>query len=107
MSQSMDKTNKMTYAPSDDSDQPESDSEDSDQPEHVPSPISIRCLHEETMEPKLPTDTECTAKIDQAVRMRRLILVLAGRIGHWLVLLCCGSKFLVLKLTSKTPSWIL
>ena len=103
----MDKTNKMTCAPSDNSDQPESPSEDSDQPGHVPSLISIRCLHEETMEPKLPTDTECTAKIDQAVRMRRLIFVLAGRICHFAGLLCCGSKILALKLTSKTPSWIL
>ena len=45
-----DKTNKMTCAPS----------EDSDQPGHLPSLISLRCLHEETMGHKLPT--ECTAK---------------------------------------------
>ena len=91
----MDTTNKMTCAPSEDSDQPETPSEDSDQPGHVPSLISIRCLHEESMDPKLPTDTECTPKTDQAVRMRRLILVLAGRICHF-----AGFVVLWLKISS-------
>ena len=45
-----DKTNKMTCAPS----------EDSDQPGHLPSLISLRCLHEGTMGHTLPT--ECTGK---------------------------------------------
>ena len=45
-----DKTNKMTCAPS----------EDSDQPGHPPSLISLRCSHEESLAPWLPT--ECTAK---------------------------------------------
>ena len=35
-------------------------SEDSDQPGHLPSLISLRCPHEETLGPQLPT--ECTAK---------------------------------------------
>ena len=46
-----DKTNKMICAPS----------EDSDQTGYLPNLISLRCLHEETMKHKLPT--ECTAKI--------------------------------------------
>ena len=45
-----DETIKMICAPS----------EDSDQPGHLPSLISLRCLHEETMGHKLPT--VCTAK---------------------------------------------
>ena len=36
-----DKTNKMTYAPS----------EDSDQPGYPPSPISLRCPHEKSLGP--------------------------------------------------------
>ena len=79
----MDKTNKMTCASSEDSDQPETPSEDSDQPGHMPSLISICCLHEETIERKLPTDTKCTPKTDQAMRMHGLILVLAGCICHF------------------------
>ena len=31
-------------------------------PGHPPSLISLRCLHEETLDPQLPT--ECTAKTD-------------------------------------------
>ena len=44
-----DKTNKMTCAPS----------ENSDQPRHPPSLISLRCLHEEALGPQLPI--ECTS----------------------------------------------
>ena len=45
-----DKTNKMACAPS----------EDSDQLRHPPSLISLRCLHEKGLVPKLPK--KCTAK---------------------------------------------
>ena len=51
-------------------------SEDSDQPGHLPSLISLRCPHEETLSPQLPI--ERTAKTDQTGRMPRLILVFAG-----------------------------
>ena len=44
------KTYKMACAPS----------EDSDQPGHPPSLTSLRCLHEDSLGPKLPH--ECTAK---------------------------------------------
>ena len=63
-----DKTNKMTCAPS----------EDSDQPGHPPS---LHCPHEETSSPLLPT--ECTAKTDQTGQMPRLIQVFARRTGHF------------------------
>ena len=43
---SHDKTNKMTCAPS----------EDSDQPGHPPSLISLHCLHEEAVGPWLPIE---------------------------------------------------
>ena len=56
-----DKTNKMTCAPS----------EDSDQPGHPPSLISIRCPPKESLGPKLYI--ERTAKTDQTGRMPRLI----------------------------------
>ena len=52
-----DKTNKMTFAPS----------EDSDKPGHQ----SLRCPHEEALGLLLPI--ERTAKTDQTVRMSRLI----------------------------------
>ena len=45
-----DKTNKMACAPN----------EDSDQPGHQPSLISLRCPHEESLDPELPV--ERTAK---------------------------------------------
>ena len=45
-----DKTNKTACAPS----------KDSDQPGHPPSLISLRCPHEESLGPKLPS--ECTVK---------------------------------------------
>ena len=56
-----DKTNKMAIAPS----------EDTDQPVHPLSLISLRCPHEETLGPQLPT--ERTAKTDQTWQMSRLI----------------------------------
>ena len=46
-----DKTNKMAYAPS----------KDSDQPGRPPSLMSLRCLHEESLGPELPI--ECTVKM--------------------------------------------
>ena len=48
-----DKTNEITCAPS----------QDSDQPGHPPCLISLRCPHEESLGPWLPF--ECTAKLDQ------------------------------------------
>ena len=59
------KTNKMTFA----------HSEDSDQPGHLPSLISLRCPHEETLDPQLPTD--------QTGWMPRLIWVFAGHTDHF------------------------
>ena len=56
-----DKTNKMTCAPS----------KDSDQPWHWPSLISLRCPHEEFLVPLLPT--ERTAETHQAGQIPRLI----------------------------------
>ena len=55
-----DKNNKMTFAPS----------EDSDQPGHPPSLISLHCPHE-AMGPQLPI--ERTAKTDQTGQMPGLI----------------------------------
>ena len=52
-----DKTNKMTCA-----------IENSDQPGRPPSLIRLRCPHEETLGPQLPT--ERTVKTDQTGRMR-------------------------------------
>ena len=65
-----DKTNKMACAPSEDSDQPGHHAQ-SDQPGHLPSLISLRCPHEESLGPKLPI--ECTAKTDQTGQIPRLI----------------------------------
>ena len=56
-----DKTNKMICA----------SSEDSDQPGYPPSLISLRCLHEETLDPQLPI--ERTVKTDHTGWMPRLI----------------------------------
>ena len=53
--------NKMTCAPS----------ADSDQPGHLPSLINFHCLHVETLAPKQPT--ECTAKTDQTGWIAKLI----------------------------------
>ena len=61
-----DKTNKMTCAPS----------EDSDQLGHPPSLISLRCPLEETVGPYLPIKR--TVKTDQTGWMPRLIRVFAG-----------------------------
>ena len=47
----------------------------SDQPGHPPSLISLRCPHEETLGPQLPTERK--AKTDQTERMPRLISL------HW------------------------
>ena len=69
-----DKTNKMACAPS----------SDSDQPGHLPSLISLRCPHEESLGPKLPI--EHTAKTDQTGWMPRLIRVFAARTIILLVL---------------------
>ena len=65
------KTNKMTFAPS----------EDSDQLGHPSSLISLCCPHEETLDPQLPI--ERTAKTDQTGGMPRLIGVLAGHTCHF------------------------
>ena len=48
---------------------------DSDQPGYLPSVISYRCLHEET----LPLSTECTGKTDQFGHMHRLIWQLKNK----------------------------
>ena len=56
-------------------------SEDSDQPGHLPSLISPRCPHDETLGPWL--SIECTAKTDLTGRMPKLIRVFAGHTGHF------------------------
>ena len=62
----------MTFAPS----------EDSDQSGHPPSLISLRCPHEETLNPQLTTGR--TVKTDQTGRMPRLqILRRAHRSVCW------------------------
>ena len=75
-----DKTNKMACAPS----------EDSDQPGRLPSLISLRCPHEETLGPQLPI--EGTAKTDQTGRMP----VLSESVLHFV-----GFIMLRLKLSFK------
>ena len=62
-----DKTNKMTCAPS----------EDSDQPGRPPSLIILRCLHEETLGPELPIK-----RTTKTGRMPRLIWVFTGCTSH-------------------------
>ena len=74
-----DKSNKMTCAPS----------EDSDQPGHPPNLIRV-FPHEENLGPWLPF--ERTANTDQTGQMSRLIWVLAGRTGHFV-----GFVMLLLK----------
>ena len=54
--------------------------EDTDQPEHLPSLISLCCLHEEELGPKLPV--KFTVKTDQTGWMPRLICVFTWCIGH-------------------------
>ena len=76
-----DKTNKVTCAPS----------KDSDQPGLSHSLISLRCPHGETLGPKLPI--ECIAKTDQTGQVPRLIWVFAGCIAILLFLSCRGSYF--------------
>ena len=58
-----DKTNKITCAPS----------EDSDQPRYPPSLISLRCPHEETLGPWLPIVRAHCENSDQTGQMPRLI----------------------------------
>ena len=60
-----DKTNKMACAPS----------EDSDQPGHLPSLISLRCPHEESLGPKL--SNERTAKTLIRLGAHVILLVLS------------------------------
>ena len=69
-----DKTNKMTCAPS----------EDSDQPGH------FRCLHEEAMGPWLPI--KHTEDSDQTEWMPRLIWVIAGCTCHFVCFVMCRLK---------------
>ena len=73
------KNNKMTFATSEDSDQP--------------GRINLRFPHEETMSPQL--HIERTAKTDQTGWMPRLIRVFAGHtdnfvgfVVRWLIFLC-------------------
>ena len=63
------KTNKMTCAPSEDSDQPDL--------------ISLHCPHEETLGPSLPIGRTAKTSEDQSGRIPRLILVFAGRTCHF------------------------
>ena len=60
------KTNKMICAPS----------EDSDQPGHLPSLLSLRCPHEETLGPKLPIE-----------RTAKTLIRLGGGLGAQIILL--------------------
>ena len=66
-----DKTNKMAFVPS----------EDSDQPGHPPSLIRVFAV------PSMGMRAQCffmrTAKTDQTGRMHRLICVFTGRNGHF------------------------
>ena len=78
------KTNKMTCAPS----------EDSDQPGHQ----SLRCSHEETLDPQL--HNQRTAKTNQTGRMSRLICLHRAHISFcWFcneaahLLCCCVSSY--------------
>ena len=57
----------MTFAPS----------EDSDQPGHLPRLISLCCPHEETLGPQLPNEHTQTGQ------MPRLIRVFSGRTDHF------------------------
>ena len=65
-----DKTNKMTCAPS----------EDSDQPGHPPSLNGLRCPHEESLDPELPI--KGIAKTDQT-----------GRTGHFVGFVILRLKY--------------
>ena len=69
-------------------------SEDLAQPGHPPSLISLRCLHEETLDPWLLI--EHTAKTDQTRRMPRLICVFAVHTCHFV-------GFVMLRLNCFVP----
>ena len=66
-----DKTNKMSIAPS----------EDTDQPVHPPSLISLHCPHKETLGPH--THWAHCEDSDQTGWIPRLICVFAGHKGHF------------------------
>ena len=66
-----DKTNKMAFVPS----------EDSDQPGHPPSLIRVFAVRSVSMRTKYFFMR--TVKTDQTGRMHRLICVFAGRNGHF------------------------
>ena len=72
------KTNKMICVPS----------KDSDQPGHLPSLISLRCLHEETLGPWL--SLECTVKTLIRLGGCPCWSVFAGRLVIVLVLSSCA-----------------
>ena len=81
LEQQHDKSNKMTCAPS----------KDSNQPGHPPSLISLRCPHEEALGPKLPRKR--TAKT--LFRLGRCLGWSESLLGAQVILFvltCCSSK---------------
>ena len=82
-----DKTNKMIFAPS----------EDSDQPGHPPSDRSLRCPPEAKLGPKLPIEhkAKTTDQTDQTGWMPRLIRVFAGHKGHFVGFVMRRHKMLL------------
>ena len=70
-----DKTNKMEYAPS----------EDSDQPGHPPSLISLRCPHDESLGPELPTERTDWADAQAYLSLRRVHIHLVGFVMRRLI----------------------
>ena len=78
-----DKTNKITFV----------HSEDSDQPGHLPSLISLRCPHEETLGPKLPI--EWTAKT----------LIRLGKCPGWSES-SLGAQIILLVVSWGSSDWI-
>ena len=89
-----DKTNKMTRALS----------EDSDQPGHPPSLISLRCPHEEILCPQLLI--ERTTKTDQTGRMSRLVWFFAGRTCHFVGFIVRRLKYVVSGNEDARKKWI-
>ena len=63
-----DKTNEMTFATS----------EDSDQPGHPPSLIRVRCPHEGTLGPKLPIERTAKTLIRLGAHVILLVLSRGG-----------------------------